>query len=108
MDNITLNPANKRPHQSLSDFQTGNGTAALDTEWLISYTRITLFDTVSSVKDSDGGVIPVLAVYKSYYRSKILLKSCYVCATIPYSVYNRFSCRLKLALGYTTLDDLTK
>ena len=41
-DNITQNPANKRPDQCPSDFHTGTGVAAhvtLDTEHLISHTR---------------------------------------------------------------------
>ena len=48
-DNITLNPANKKTDQSLSEFHTGIGAAAhatLDEEHLISHTRTVLVDTV--------------------------------------------------------------
>ena len=52
-DNITLNPANKRIDQSLSDFQTGIIAAApatLDTEQLISHTRTAVVDTIASLQ----------------------------------------------------------
>ena len=51
-DIITLNPANKRIDQSLSDIQTGIGGAVhgtLDTEQLICHTRTTLVDTIASL-----------------------------------------------------------
>ena len=47
-DNITLNPANKKTDQNLSDFQTGTDAAAhatLDIEQVISHTRAALVDT---------------------------------------------------------------
>ena len=49
-DNITLNSANRKADQSLSDFQTGVGATAhatLDTEQLISHLRVALVDTLS-------------------------------------------------------------
>ena len=61
-DNITWNTAYKKIDQSLSDFQTVIGAAChaiLDTEELISHTRSAIVDTNSSLKESDGGVIPV-------------------------------------------------
>ena len=47
-DNISLNSANKKADQSLSDFQTTVGATAhatLDTEQLISCLQVALFDT---------------------------------------------------------------
>ena len=64
-DNVTLTSANRKADQNLSDFQTGVGAAAhatLDTEQLISHLRAALVDTLSSLPDSEGGVIPVLEV----------------------------------------------
>ena len=61
-DNITLTSANRKADHNLSDFQTGVGTAAhttLDTEQLISHLRVALVDTLSSLPDSEVGVIPV-------------------------------------------------
>ena len=52
---------------SLSDFQTGIGTAGnntLDTEQLISDSRTALVDTISSLQGSDGGVIAGLEVHE--------------------------------------------
>ena len=49
------------------DLQTGVGAAAhatLDTEQLISYLRGALLDTLSSLPDSKGGIIPVSEVYE--------------------------------------------
>ena len=66
-DGITLNPANKRTDQCLSDFQTGIGTAAqatLDTEQLISCTRSVLVDTIASLQGSDGGMIAVSKIHE--------------------------------------------
>ena len=51
-DNITLNPASKRIHQSVSVFQTGTGAAAdaiLNTEQLISHTRIAMVYAIASL-----------------------------------------------------------
>ena len=45
--------------------QTGVGAAAhatLDTEQLISCLRVALLDTLSSLPDSEGGIIPVSEV----------------------------------------------
>ena len=66
-DNITLNSANRKADQSLSDFQTGVGAAAyatLDTEQLICHFRVALVDTLSSLPDAEGGVIPVSEVHE--------------------------------------------
>ena len=66
-DNITLNPADKKTDQSLSDFQNGNGVAALatlDMKPLMSCNRTTLVDTISSLQDSDGVVLPVAEVHE--------------------------------------------
>ena len=66
-DNITLTPANREADQSLSNFQTGIVAAAhatLDTEQLISYLRVALADTLTSLPDSEGGVIPVTKVHE--------------------------------------------
>ena len=49
-DNISLNSANRKVGQSLSDFQTGVGAmahATLDTEQLISHLQVALVDTLS-------------------------------------------------------------
>ena len=65
-DNITLSSANRKADESLSDFQTGVGAAAhatLDTEQLISCFRFALLDTLSSMPDSEGGIIPVSEVH---------------------------------------------
>ena len=66
-DNITLTPANRKAGQSLSEFQTGIGAAAYATvhmEQLISYLRVALVDTISSLPDSEGGVIPLSEVHE--------------------------------------------
>ena len=72
-DNITLTSANRKADQSLSDLQTGVGAAAhatLDTKQLISCLRVSLLDTLSSVPNLEGGIIPVSEV------CKLLLKVC--------------------------------
>ena len=56
-DNISLNSANRKVDQSLSDFQTGLGAAAhatLDTEQLISHLQVALVDTFSSLPEAEG------------------------------------------------------
>ena len=66
-DNISLNSANRKADQSLSDFQTGVGAAAhatLDTEQLISHLQISLVDTLSSLPEAEGDVIPVSEVHE--------------------------------------------
>ena len=70
-DNITLNSANRKADQSLSDFQTGIGAAAhatLDIEQLISCPWVALADTLSSLPKAEGGVIPVSEVYELLLR----------------------------------------
>ena len=67
MDNVTLNSANRKADESLSDFQNGNGAAACatpDTEQLISLPWVALFDTLSSLPNAEGGVIPVSEVHE--------------------------------------------
>ena len=69
--NITLNSANRKVDQSLSDFQTGVGAAAyatLDTEQLISHFRVALVDTLSLLPDTEGGVIPVSEVHELLHK----------------------------------------
>ena len=64
-DNISLNSANRKVDQSLSDFQTGLGAAAhatLDIEQLISHLQVALFDTLSSLPEAEGDVIAVSEV----------------------------------------------
>ena len=64
-DNISLNSANRKVDQSLSDFQTGLGATAhatLDTEQLISCLQVALVDTVSSLPEAEGDVFPVSEV----------------------------------------------
>ena len=64
-DNITLNPANRKANQSHLEFWTGISVAAyatLNMEQLISYIRSALVDTISSLHNSEGGVIPVSEV----------------------------------------------
>ena len=66
-DNISLNLANRKVDQSLSDFQTGLGAAAhatLDTEQLISHLQVALVDTLSSLPEAEGDVIPVSEVHE--------------------------------------------
>ena len=61
-DNITLSSANRKADQSLSDLKTGVGAAAhatLDSEQLISHLRVAFLHTLSSLPDSEGGIIPV-------------------------------------------------
>ena len=64
-DNISLNSANRKADQSLSDFQSGVGTTAhatLDTEQLISCLQVALVDTPSSLPEAEGDVILVSEV----------------------------------------------
>ena len=66
-DNISLNSANRKADQPLSDFQTGVGATAhatLDTEQLISHLQVALFDTLSSLPKAEGDVIPVSEVHE--------------------------------------------
>ena len=60
-----MNLANRKVDQSLSDFQTGLGATAhatLDTEQLISCHQVALIDTLSSLPEAEGDVIPVSEV----------------------------------------------
>ena len=60
-----MNSANRKVDQSLSDFQTGLGATAhatLDTEQLISHLQVALVDTLSSLPEAEGDVIPVSEV----------------------------------------------
>ena len=66
-DYISLNSANRKVDQSLSDFQTGLGAAAhatLHTEQLISHLQVALVDTLSSLPEPEGDVIPVSEVHE--------------------------------------------
>ena len=70
-DNISLNSANRKVDQSLSDFQTGLGATAhatLDTEQLISHLQVALVDTLSSLPEAEGDVIPVSEVCELLLR----------------------------------------
>ena len=75
-DNITLNSANRKADQSLSDFQTGVGATAhatLDTEQLISHLRVAFVDTLSSLSDAEGDVIPVSEVCELLLKGHAIL-----------------------------------
>ena len=70
-DYITLNSANRKADQSLSDFQSGVGAAAhatLDTKQLISHLRVALVDTLSLLYNAKGGVIPVSEVCELLHK----------------------------------------
>ena len=58
--------------------QTGVGAAAhatLDTEQLISCLRVALVDTLSSLPDSEGGIIPVSEVHELLLKVHGILDS---------------------------------
>ena len=66
-DKFTLNPANKRIDQSLSDFQNSIGAVAhatLDKEQIIHHIRTAVGDTIASLQGSDGGMIAVMEVHE--------------------------------------------
>ena len=66
-DNISLNSANRKADQSLLDFQTGAGATAhatFDTEQLISHLQVALVNTLSSLPEAEGDVIPVSEVHE--------------------------------------------
>ena len=66
-DNITMISDKRKADQSLPEFQTGIGVAAhatLDMDQLTSHLRVALVDTLSSLPDSEGGVIPVSKVHE--------------------------------------------
>ena len=70
-DNISLNSANRKVDQSLTDFQTGLGATAhatLDTEQLISHIQVALVDTLSSLPEAEGDVIPMSEVCELLLR----------------------------------------
>ena len=75
-ENITLNSANRKADQPLSDFQTGVGAdahATLDTEQLISHLQVALVDTLSSLPEAEGDVIPVSEVHELLLRIHYIL-----------------------------------
>ena len=77
-DNITLTSANGKAEQSLSDLETGVGAAAHappDTETLISCLKVALLDTLSSLSNSEGGVIPVSEVHELLLKPYDILDS---------------------------------
>ena len=79
-DNITLPSAKRKADQSLSDLQTGVGAAAdatVDTELFISHPRVTLFATLSSLPDSEGGIIPVSEVHELLLKVYNILDSAF-------------------------------
>ena len=54
-----------KANQSLTDLQMGVGAAApatVDTDQLLPHLRVALIDTLFSLLDSEGGVIPVSEV----------------------------------------------
>ena len=67
LDNISLNSANRKADQSLSDFQTGihaTAHATLDTEQLISHLQVALVDSLSSLPEAEGDIISVSEVHE--------------------------------------------
>ena len=67
LDNTTLTSAYRKADQSLSNLQTCVGATAhanLDTEQLISCLRVAHPDTLSSLPNSEGGVIPMSEVHE--------------------------------------------
>ena len=68
-DNISLNSANRKVDQSLSDFQTGLGATAhatLDTEQFISHLQVALVNTFSLLPEAEGDVTPVSEVHELF------------------------------------------
>ena len=60
-----MTPAKRKADHSLSEFHTGIGAAAhatLNIEQLISHLRVAVVDTISSLPDFEGGVIPMSEV----------------------------------------------
>ena len=74
-DNIILTSANWKADQSLSDLQTGVGAAAHATEQLISCLRVALLNTLSSLPNSEGGIIPVSEVHELLLKVHDILDS---------------------------------
>ena len=78
LGNITLTSSNRKADQSLSDLQTGVDAAAhatLDTEQLISCLRVTFLDTLFSLPNSEGGIIPVSEVCELLLKVHDILDS---------------------------------
>ena len=65
-DNISSNSANRKVDQSLrfSDWSWCHCNATLDTEQLISHLQVALVDTLSSLPEAVGDVIPVSEVHE--------------------------------------------
>ena len=77
-DNITFTPTSRKADQSLLEFQTGIGAAAhatINMEQLISHLRVALVDTISSLPNSGGGVIPVSKVHELLTKVHDILDS---------------------------------
>ena len=75
-DNISLNSANRKADQSLSDFQTDVGATAhatLDTEQFSSHLWVALVDTLSSLPEAEGGVIPMSVVCELLHQIQDIL-----------------------------------
>ena len=98
-DNITLNSANRKADQYLSDFQTDVGATAhanLDMEQLISHFQVVLVDTLSSLPEAGRGVIPVSEVCELLLRihdilDKVVSKQVGNSARIPAYLFNSVS-----------------
>ena len=90
-DNISLNSANRKVDQSLSDFQTGLGATAyatLDTEQLISCLQVALVDTLSSLPEAEGDVIPVPEVCELLLQIHGILDKAVFQASWKFSTYS--------------------
>ena len=77
-NNINLTSGNRKADQSLSDLQTGVGAAAcatIDTEQLISHLRVAPLDTLSSLPNSEGGIIPLSEVCELLLKVNNILDS---------------------------------
>ena len=72
-----MNSANRKADQSLLDFQTGVGATAhatLDMEQLISCLWVARVDTLSSLPEAEGGVIPVSELHELLLRIHDILE----------------------------------
>ena len=70
-DNISLNYANRKADQPLSDFQNGVGATAhvtLDTEQLISHIQVALVGTLSSLPKAEEDVIPLSEMHELHLQ----------------------------------------
>ena len=91
-DNITFIFANRKADQSLSDLQTGVGAAAhatLDTEQLITCLRVALLDTLSSLSNMEGGIIPVSEVHELLLKVHKHFGQC--CFQMSWQLHSNFS-----------------